>query len=225
MNRLSQEVLIKSKNDLSKSNDLITAYAKIHGFEITQADESFFRFVLKKALFLKTICLSGNQNEIRSQMVSDLIEMIKYTILTDKRPYYLSLRSFTENYVRLLENTPLSNDHITLNVIESFFTHNDSVINQTAYSFFKSEYRVASTIIHYHDTTDDLKQFVSALLEPSLKDTGTYERFTRLYKILESAFINQMSEDIFFSFTRRLVVLKYLISEKSFQNIKNNVNN
>ncbi|MCG0630878.1 MULTISPECIES: hypothetical protein [Lactobacillaceae] len=225
MNRLSREVLIKSKVDLSESTELINKFAITHNFKITQEDADFFQFILKKTLFLKMVCLSGNQNEIRNQMVSDLIEMIKYTVLTDKRPYYLSLRSFSENYIRLLENTPFSNDHITLNVIESFFEHNTAVIDQTAYSFFKSEYRVASTVIHYHDTTTDLKQFVSTLLESSSKDTKTYERFTRLYAILELAFINQMGETIYFSFTRRLVVLKYLLSKKSFQSIKDSIDN
>lgn len=223
MNRLSQESLIRSKMELEESYKCVVNFSKIYDFYIQDCDISFFRYVLKKALLFKNISGTTIQKDILNQMVSDLIDLIKYTILQDRRPFYLSLRSFCENSIRLVENNPLSAEHITLNVINSFIGHSDGILTKDDIAFLKSEYRSASTVIHFHNEFNDLHYYLNSLLSKSSKDFGSYNRFFRLYKIIETMLINTHPDMFYYSFIRRLVVLKYLTSDTTFDTLKNNI--
>lgn len=209
--------------ELEDSYKYVISFSETYDFHIQDCDKSFFKYVLKKALFLKNIYGTTAQKDILNQMVSDLIDLIKYTILQDRRPFYLSLRSFCENAIRLVENNPLSNEHITLNVINSFIEHSRGILTQSDISFLKSEYRNASTIIHFHNDYNGLNYYLKSLLSKSSKDFGSYDRFFRLYKMLELMLINIHPDMIYYSFTRRLVVLKYLTSDNTFNTLKNNI--
>lgn len=209
--------------ELEHSYKYVISFSEVYGFHIQNYDKSFFRYVLKKALFFKNISGTAIQEDILNQMVSDLIDLIKYTILQDRRPFYLSLRSFCENSIRLVENNPLSNEHITLNVIESFIEHSKGILTQDDIAFLKSEYRNSSTVIHFHNDSNSLNHYLKSLLSRSPRDFKSYDRFFRLYKILELMLINVHPDMLYYSFIRRLVVLKYLTSDNTFNTLKNNI--
>lgn len=226
MNQLSLQALNSAKNELSESSLILREYLSRKKGCSDQIDFDFYAFILKRAFFIKEISLISSYSELLDQIVSDLFDLIRYSALQDYRPYYLSLRSFAENFVRLLENKQLSDDHITLNVLEQFRKDFSVILaSGDGYSFIKSEYRISSKVIHFHQGSSKNSSniptltfwFRSILTNSNLsaKQRGAlYNRFIRLYKIMEKCFIYKYHEEILSSFVRKNLTLTWLIGVK-----------
>lgn len=228
LNLLSRQALNAAKNELDEADSIILDFSKQRDFELDQIDSDFFSFVLKKTYFIKETSKAFPDIELFDQLISDLFDVIRYAASRDYRPYYLSVRSFSENFVRLLENQPLSANHITLSVLEQFKNDYAQILSKgDGYPFLRSEYRISSTIIHYHKirpTRSDFqtitRRLQTILLNPIVnpnKRGRLYERFIRLYKMMELCYISKFPEQIYMSFFRRTILLEWLIGEKHFE--------
>lgn len=233
LNQLSRQALNAAKNELDEADSIIQDFSKQRDFELDQVDSDFFSFVLKKTYFIKETSKAFPDVELFDQLISDLFDVIRYADSRDYRPYYLSVRSFCENFVRLLENQPLSTNHITLSVLEQFKNDYEQILSSgDGYPFLRSEYRISSTIIHYHKIkptksdfqtiTKRLQNILSNPIVDPNKRGRLYERFMRLYKIMELCYIVKFPEQITMSFLRRTILLKWLIGDKHFEILSEN---
>lgn len=231
MDRLTLQALRNAMVELSESKDILKNFIRINNGVSDQVDLDFYSFILKRALFIDEASSVFDSKDILNQLLSDLFDIVRYSSLQDYRPYYLSVRSFVENFIRFLENEPLSDNHITLTLLEKFKDDFSKPLSTgDGYAFIRSEYRVSSTIIHYHRTPTNsfndiptITIFFRNILEsPVISRTergALYERFSRLYKIMEKCLIFNHSDQIAAAFLRRSANLTWFIGKDNSKKV------
>lgn len=191
----------------------------------SQLETDFFRLILKKTIFWNYILLNENNADLQNymnQLVSDLIDLLKYLILNDERPLFLISRSLIECYVRLLENINLENDHITLNVLNKFKDDfQNKVISVDEYSLIKELYSVSSATIHAGYLDGNLSHFIADHLDPQKITTHREKQLFRLHRkvlfALEKCFVDKYTNKVFSSFYREFNILAYLTNKGTQQ--------
>lgn len=198
---------------------LINYYDNFGKGDIKQSEFDSFIYLLKYATFWKRVAAQDLSNgNYYNQMISDLISIPKYIISGEQRSLNLSIRSIIENHIRIIEHSYLRNDHITLNVFESFKNKyvGSGIISETDYSKIRSLYVSASTSIHGDIANEDtklnilLKQVLSSNRLPLKKELILLNNLKDILNLLRICFIKNHVNITFNAFYREFTVLEFL---------------
>ncbi|GEP21149.1 hypothetical protein FC71_GL001019 [Latilactobacillus sakei subsp. carnosus DSM 15831] len=218
MNNLSRIAVSEVRNEINNSLAITKEFCEKSGFQPTQDDISFFTFFIKKSIFFGDLLnLDTKFNEqLKRQLKADCIDLIRLTIVSDKRPINLTFRSIFENYIRLIEQSDRPLVHYDWKLLDNFIIEHN-LTNQT--SFFKSLYKKLSTDVHFHNKYTSLTEYISELLKPEpippKKRSRLYLEIYKVYIILENCFV-QDNPDLFnHVYYRRISIIKILLSKKS----------
>ena len=226
MDRLSQVAVQRVKQEIQKSSQHILEYTENNPSTIIiqRTYETEIQCILKKVIFLKRLNFSVNFDELFSQIISDLLSIAKYLVSDDLRGYALTQRSILENLIRVIMGRVASTDHVTLNLLNEFQEATRPALTDDDWSLIMDIYNTSSTIVHFHNNCDTLNSYVMDCFPLSIKDANyvkhisdsAVKKWRNLFSILEKLLCTKYPEEIFGSFSRQRVLLKYLVFDTSF---------
>lgn len=210
--------ILQLKEDFAKFIDYIQIYCQQKKFEVTQNDRDFFIFISKRIIFFKTINLTDTPLYTIKVLISDMYNLILTIINNEKRYIYLNERSIIENYTRLVLNSNLENDHITVNLFDKIKNNYSTIFTNDIFSLIKNEYRIACSYIHGGNSLESslISYFNECIAanECLTERYKYYDRFKKIIQCYDKIFIYTHGFLIDVAFHRRKSVLGYLLGSK-----------
>uniref|UniRef100_UPI0006CF3343 hypothetical protein n=1 Tax=Clostridium sp. NkU-1 TaxID=1095009 RepID=UPI0006CF3343 len=131
---------------------------------------------------------------------------------------YVNERSIIENYLRLITNKTVEQDHVTEKIFQEI---KSKAFNFSGFdlSLIRNEYVTACGYIHGSKVLDnDLSYTFNACIksEREFKDKNKYYiRMQKVLKMLDHMLISNYKEDVSGAFHRRKTLLEYLLGKNS----------
>jgi len=206
------------KEDITKFLEHLSCYSQQNNFQITQNDKDFFAFLSKRISFLKTINQIDKPSYSIKVLISDMYNLIITIISNQKRYIYLNERSIIENYMRLVLNKSLENDHITVNLFDEIKNTYPDVFSPNTFSLLKSEYCMSCSYVHGgRDLDGSLISYFKECIHDNESLTDRQKYYDRIKKIIQSyetVLLYTQGSLIDVAFHRRKSVLGYLLGGK-----------
>lgn len=217
MNSISSTLLNSTKLSIKEAMKTITTFCEERHIQLDGAKVGFFRNLVRQAVFLSLIINNIKDEKSKNTinlLISDLLDLIRYTILGYERPFSLIERSIIENYIRLIQKQYLDNNHITLAVIESFHSDYKFAITDTEYSLIRTVYADTSKSIHGAINSDVLQYIDQHFSEKDSfsKTEKDFQRMNKVIKTLNYCFAIKFKYEMYNTFFRQVTVLEYLTS-------------
>lgn len=212
------EVLKSIKTDIKDCINYLKNYAQKYNYKLKQVDEDFFTYILKHIIFFKKIYLCNNNNKyFYKVIISDLFYYILAIISGKNRYIFLNERSIIENYVRIVTNTSVNENHVTdkvFNILKDKKFEFDYSIDD--YSLIKSEYRHSCGFIHGAKILNESLSFCFFECEKcdELKNKEKYfQTVKKIIKIFDKMIISEYCDMIDISFFNEKTTLQYLLGK------------
>lgn len=221
LNKISKQNIAREKENLTSALDSLNEYSiSNRKIQLSQSERDGFTYLLKSATFWKRM-LNDNGNSYYNQMISDFINVPKFLILGEKRALDLTCRSIIENYIRIIEHSYMSDNHVTLNVMESFRDHQlaKRLITQTDYSKIKNLYTISSTMIHGNIAGSEvtISRLITDELFPNqleqIEISSILNNVKDVINIMRKCFIHEYYIDVFNAFYREATILEFLTNK------------
>lgn len=242
INEISRKNLQIQKRNISQSLNIFEDYLSERNVVLSQSEENLYAFILKKALLFKYVLINSKdkvKRDIYTQLISDYINIIKFSVMIENRALFLTIRSLIENYIRLVRNTNLSEDHITLNVMEAFrdeFQEN-KVLSKDDYSLIRNMYKEASTEIHAdilsNRNNDDvnMSMYINSVMQKKYDFHTNFKNLNkvlnvlqRVINLLQNCYVYSFKPDLANAFYREYSVLGYLTNKNVMDEIRKFIN-
>lgn len=196
----------------------LQGFAEENNVLLNQSDLDYFSVISKHIIFYKYMWQNNEIGRFYKVLVSDCYYYIISIVKNEYRYMYVNERSIIENYLRLITNKTVEQDHVT----EKIFREIKSMsfdFNQINLSLVKSEYITACGYIHGSKVLDnDLSYTFNECItnEKAFKDKNKYYvRMQKVFKTLDYMLISNYKEDVNGAFHRRKTLLGYLLGKNS----------
>ena len=211
-------------NDISKK-EIGILKSKVDVFfnsqEATKLDHEEIAFIVKKIIFFKMLTGSTSQNLsiFFSRLISDLYCILDCLEKEQNRYYFFNYRSLIENYLRLLMNVTVEENHVTQDVFLKFkkkftseFISSDLILTEDEYSLIRSEYKESCQYVHGSDVLNDELIFVFEDFESNKIDNKKkkIEKIIQILKIFNRLLLFENFNLINGIFHRKKTSLEYL---------------
>lgn len=208
-----------TKSNISSFIVKLVEFAEENHIQLDQADKGFFTLIAKHIVFWKYMYWENRKGRFYRVLISDAYNYIVSIIKREVRYMYVNERSIIENYVRLIINKTLEEDHVTdkafREIKEGTYLF---VLNDADYSLIKSEYNTSCSYIHGGKALDENLSFAldeCIKLEQEFKDKNKYYvRIQRVLKLFDQMLVSTYTEEIDGVFFRRKSLLEYLIGKE-----------
>lgn len=191
-------------------------FAEENGFTISQSDKDFFSVISKHIVFYKYMYEDNEIGRYYKVLISDCYYCIISLIKHEYRYMYVNQRSIIENYLRLIVNKSVEQNHITEKIFEEIKS-GPFDFSKIPFSLIKNEYATACGYIHGGKALDsDLSFNFNECLknEREFKDKNKYFlRMQKVLKALDYMLITIYKEDVNGAFHRRKTLLEYLLGK------------
>lgn len=206
------------KSDISSFIIRLQEYAGEHDAIMEETDRQFFSVIAKHIVFWKYVVFPNNLGRFYRVLISDGYNYIISIIKNEIRYVYVNERSIIENYIRLIINKTLEEDHVTDKIFSEIKQHKYLFeFTEDEFSLIKSEYSVSCSYIHGGSYLDEnlIYGFDECIKnEKTLKNKNKYyARICRMLKILDKMLISTYTDEISGSFFRKKSVLEYLMGK------------
>lgn len=196
----------------------LQSYAKQNGILLNQSDMGFFTLISKHILFFKYMYQDNRMGRFYKVLISDCYYYILSIIKGESRYMYVNERSIIENYLRLIINKTVEQDHITEKVFQEVKKQSFLFdFTEADFSLLKSEYVTACGYIHGSKVIDDDLSFVFCeciKTDNEFKDKNKYYiRIQKILKIFDNMLLSTYKDDVSGAFHRRKSLLEYLIGK------------
>lgn len=188
-------------------------------FSIEKYDEVFFIYISKHIMFFKYMSFGTFNERYYKVLISDCYYFILAILKVEKRYMYLNERSIIENYIRLIVDISVENDHVTENSFIKLKSRKEKYnVTDDEYSLIRSEYVEACGYVHGASSIDETLSYVFDECinnKFALKDRAKYyDRIKALLKSFDRMLIIEYAEIISGCFHRKKAVLEYLLGKK-----------
>lgn len=218
-NDMTYNELTYIKSDINSFIIKLEEYSKKHNIQLDQADKSFFSIISKHIIFWKCMNRNNRIGRFYKVLISDGYTYIISIIKREIRYVYVNERSIIENYIRLLINKTLEEDHVTNKIFQEIRnkTYKFAFSNDD-YSLIKSEYGISCSYIHGGKELDESLVYVFEeyiKTEKYFKDKNKYyARIQRVLRLFDQMLVSLYTEEIDGAFLRRKTILEYLIGKE-----------
>lgn len=192
-------------------------------------NEQNLRGIVKRILFLKTLCSNGVDGHYKNFMIYDLLSVMHALTLDSKRNFYNTYRSLIENFIRFTLELSDSDETGIRNLFAQF-THkflND--ITEEIIVYIEGEYGKCCDYVHsniradlviaqYYDDMLKTEEMNSTKIASLIREILTFMQQITVFMICVSP------ETIDSAFFRRKQELKYLIGDSNYEMFIKNIN-
>ncbi len=207
------------KSDINSFITRLEKYSENYNIQLDQADKSFFIVISKHIIFWKYMYRNNKIGRFYKVLISDGYNYIISIIKREIRYVYVNERSIIENYVRLLINRTLEEDHVTDKIFKEIKDKSYKfVFNNDDYSLIKSEYSISCSYIHGGNALDEclICVFEECIqIEKEFKDKNKYyTRIQRILRLFDQMLVSVYTEEVDGAFLRRKSLLEYLVGKE-----------
>lgn len=214
------EVLSKYDTCMAVKQE-ITEYISMLNRNRQLNNEQNLRGIVKRILFLKTICNSSDDGHYKNFMIYDLLTLMHALTLDSKRNFYNTYRSLIENFIRFMLELPDFDETGVRNLFTQFKDKfsNDNTKNIIVYiegeygkccDYVHSNIRAQLVIAQYYDDILKTDEMNLAKITSFIGELLTFMQQITVLMIYVSP------ESIERAFYRRKQELKYLIGDSNY---------
>lgn len=206
------------KSDIKMFVDHLIEFGEQHSVLFSQADISFFSLISKHIIFFKYMYQPNQLGRFYKVLISDGYYFIISIIKRETRYIYVNERSIIENYLRIMINKTIEEDHITENIFRLVKEQYSAILTDKDFSLLKTEYITSCEYIHGGNIMDESLSWVfdeCVQNNRNFKDINKYYiRIQRILKIFDSMIMHIYKEEVNGAFHRRKSVLEYLLGKE-----------
>ena len=192
-------------------------FAERQNVSLSQSDINFFVVISKHIIFYKYMYQNNEIGRFYKVLVSDCYYLIISVIRKEHRYMYVNERSIIENYLRLIINKTVEEDHITEKIFKEVKKQYSTILPDSEFSLLRTEYLTACGYIHGGNVIDgDLSWTFNECIQSdgTFKDINKYYiRVQRILKILDRMIMYIYKNEVSGAFHRRKSLLEYLIGK------------